>query len=124
MSKFEACVANPFVCEGKWFRGCLHVHTNQSDGALSPEDMTEQYHAAGYDFICITDHEKATEVEGLSSDGFIVISSHCWGEKFTAPAGRLITEACYTIRGKEPYVRVSCTDAQWRCAWSNPLFCP
>jgi predicted metal-dependent phosphoesterase TrpH len=44
-----------FLMEGKWYKGNLHTHTNNSDGVLSPAQMAEQYRAAGYDFLCITD---------------------------------------------------------------------
>jgi len=63
----------PFGAEGNWFRGNLHTHTTESDGDLSPTDMCAAYRNAGYDFICITDHHKVTDVAGLSSDDFVVL---------------------------------------------------
>ena len=40
----------------KFFKGNTHAHTNNSDGHVSPEEAMRMYHAAGYDFLAITDH--------------------------------------------------------------------
>ena len=40
-----------------YLKGCLHVHTNQSDGANSLEEMLSAYQDLGYGFIAITDHD-------------------------------------------------------------------
>lgn len=45
-----------YDCSGKWFKGCIHVHTTISDGNLTPDQVTAFYAQAGYDFISITDH--------------------------------------------------------------------
>ena len=34
-----------------------HLHTNYSDGRLSPQEMVQKYHDLGYDVIAITDHD-------------------------------------------------------------------
>jgi len=44
------------------------------------------------------------------------------GGHFLAPAGELLTETCYKIRGHEMYLRVECRDQQGRWAWANPIF--
>jgi len=64
---------NPFKLEGNWYKGNLHTHTTQSDADLSPAAMADVYRQAGYDFLCITDHNRVTDVEPLSSEGFLVI---------------------------------------------------
>ncbi len=38
------------------FKGDLHIHTNGSDGDLSPQLTIAQYRKFGYDFVSITDH--------------------------------------------------------------------
>jgi len=46
----------------------LHIHTTQSDGRVSPEEMAVIYKNAGYDAVAITDHWKVgleREIEGL-----------------------------------------------------------
>lgn len=40
----------------------LHIHTNFSDGCLSPEDIVRRAHEAGLTVIAITDHDN---VEGI-----------------------------------------------------------
>jgi len=64
---------NPFKAGGHWYKGNLHTHTTNSDGALPPEDMAEQYMMKGYDFLCITDHERVGDLNGLSTRDFLVI---------------------------------------------------
>jgi hypothetical protein len=40
-----------------YLRGNLHIHTNNSDGAHTPEEMVAIYRDLGYDFIAFTDHD-------------------------------------------------------------------
>lgn len=51
--------ALPFGQPGHFWRGNLHTHSNQSDGALSPQETVGRYREAGYDFISLTDHFRA-----------------------------------------------------------------
>jgi predicted metal-dependent phosphoesterase TrpH len=39
-----------------WYRGNLHAHSDRSDGAASPVQVIDEYRAAGYDFVLLTDH--------------------------------------------------------------------
>ena len=43
-----------------FFKGNLHTHTTNSDGRMSPEEVTRRYQEAGYDFLALTDHWKRT----------------------------------------------------------------
>ncbi len=45
-----------FAAPGKFYRGNLHTHSNRSDGGLEPQDVCGRYKAAGYDFLCLSDH--------------------------------------------------------------------
>lgn len=38
-------------------KGGLHIHTNCSDGALTPQEIADAYEERGYDFIAFTDHD-------------------------------------------------------------------
>ena len=38
-------------------KGGLHVHTNCSDGRLSPQEAADVYGEKGFDFIAFTDHD-------------------------------------------------------------------
>ena len=77
--------------EGRTFRGNLHCHSNRSDGLLEPEDVAAACRAAGYDFICLSDHFEAeyswqiTDTRYLRDEGFTTIvgaelSSAPWKE--------------------------------------------
>lgn len=73
---------NPFTdIEGRWFRGNLHSHTTMSDGKLSPQDVVEFYRSRGYDFLCLTDHEKMSDPSGLSTEDFLVFTGVETGSK-------------------------------------------
>jgi len=63
---------NPFKKKGNWYKGCLHIHTTNSDGTLSPEEICKIYKNSGYDFISITDHNKITITTNTNS--FLLIS--------------------------------------------------
>ncbi|MBI5559906.1 MAG: DNA polymerase/3'-5' exonuclease PolX [Deltaproteobacteria bacterium] len=52
----------PTLIEGKDIKGDLHVHTNQSDGNSTIEEMAESAMARGYEYILITDHSKAVGI--------------------------------------------------------------
>jgi len=49
------------------------------------------------------------------------VSNSGLGERHTAEGGYL-TEAAYTLRGTEGYVRVELSDKNGRTAWSNPIY--
>ena len=55
--------------QGKtWYKGNLHMHTRESDGAYTPEEALELYLAHGYDFVARTEHWKvspASEYKGM-----------------------------------------------------------
>lgn len=65
---------NPFEADGEWYKGNLHTHTTNSDGAWSPERVATEYRAKGYNFLFITDHGTVTDVSGLSGDGLLVLN--------------------------------------------------
>jgi len=49
----------PFDLPGRFWRGNLHTHSTESDGAFSPAETARIYREAGYDFLAITDHFRA-----------------------------------------------------------------
>lgn len=42
----------------KWFKGQLHVHSYWSDGRAFPEQVVAAYKGRGYDFLCMTEHNR------------------------------------------------------------------
>lgn len=49
----------PALLEVSDIRGDLHMHTRETDGRATLEEMAELAKAAGYEYIAITDHSKA-----------------------------------------------------------------
>jgi DNA polymerase (family 10) len=49
----------PELVEQRHIRGDLHMHTTETDGRASMEEMAEAALARGYEYIAITDHSKA-----------------------------------------------------------------
>ncbi len=46
----------PFGRPGKFYRGNLHTHSTNSDGAFSPAETCRMYKEAGYDFLSLSEH--------------------------------------------------------------------
>lgn len=59
--EIDAAEANnlPALLELSDIRGDLHMHTRETDGRATLEEMAELAKAAGYEYIAITDHSKA-----------------------------------------------------------------
>ena len=54
-----------------WYKGNLHMHTTDSDGALDVEEAVARYRDAGYDFIAVTDHRRVNP--GWEEEDFLVL---------------------------------------------------
>jgi hypothetical protein len=78
----------PFGQPGRFYRGNLHTHSTNSDGALSPAEVVAAYRREGYDFVAITDHFMetygfpVTDTTALRDDGFTTLL----GAELHAPA--------------------------------------
>jgi hypothetical protein len=64
--------ADPFSQPGRWFKGCLHTHSDASDGRRTPEQVVDWYRQRGYHFLALTDHRHWSEARALD-DEFITI---------------------------------------------------
>jgi hypothetical protein len=51
-----------------WLKGNLHTHTDLSDGDSPPEAVARWYDEAGYDFLCISDHNLRFDPQELQRD--------------------------------------------------------
>ncbi len=49
----------PKLVELTSIRGDLHMHTRETDGRATLEEMAQAAHAMGYEYVAITDHSKA-----------------------------------------------------------------
>jgi predicted metal-dependent phosphoesterase TrpH len=47
---------HPFSEPGRFWRGNIHTHSNQSDGVLPTEAVVQAYKNAGYDFLQLSEH--------------------------------------------------------------------
>ncbi len=65
---------NPFAQPGRWYKANLHTHTTVSDGHLGPVETAEAYRKAGYQVLALTDHNRTSDVAGMSQEDFLVIS--------------------------------------------------
>jgi DNA polymerase (family 10) len=71
MGEIEAALNNalPKLIELKDMRGDLHVHTNQSDGNHTVEELISAAKEKGYEYIAITDHSKGLGIaRGLNEE--------------------------------------------------------
>ena len=59
--------------EGNWYKGNLHLHSTNSDGVWTPEEVAKVYREHGYHFISFTEHEHYTYNQELDSEHFIII---------------------------------------------------
>lgn len=75
---------DPFGLGGRWLRGNLHTHTNQSDGRLPVAEVVDRYRRAGYRFLAITDHlgidlpgcaTMVTDARPYGGDGLAILPS-------------------------------------------------
>src|SRR5712691_6032104 len=67
----------PRLIEQIHIRGDLHMHTTESDGRVSLEEMAEAAHAQGLEYIAITDHSKALAMaNGLDEKRAVAFARH------------------------------------------------
>jgi hypothetical protein len=50
------------------FKANFHTHTTVSDGSFHPHTVIDQYHAAGYSILAVTDHNRTTYPWSAFSD--------------------------------------------------------
>ena len=60
---------------GKFYKSNLHVHTDISDGKITPEEAKEGYKSHGYSVLAYTDHEVFVPHNDLSDEDFIALNA-------------------------------------------------
>jgi DNA polymerase (family 10) len=67
----------PELVELTHIRGDIHMHTTETDGRASLEEMAEAARAQGYEYIAITDHSKALAMaNGLDEARAVAFARH------------------------------------------------
>jgi DNA polymerase (family 10) len=67
----------PRLLEVSDIRGDLHMHTKETDGRATLEEMAEAAKAQGYSYIAITDHSKALAMaNGLDEARAVAFAKH------------------------------------------------
>ena len=67
----------PELVELKHIRGDLHMHTTETDGRATLEEMAEAARKHGYEYIAITDHSKALAMaNGLDEARAVAFAKH------------------------------------------------
>lgn len=68
----------PKLVTHKDIRGDLHMHTTETDGRASLEEMAETAKGLGYEYIAITDHSKALAMaNGLDEKRAVEFAERC-----------------------------------------------
>ena len=62
-------------CTGTFYKACLHIHTNISDGEMSPEEIKKAYMEKGYSVVAFTDHEVMVPHPELTDDNFVALTA-------------------------------------------------
>jgi DNA polymerase (family 10) len=65
----------PELIEGRHLRGDLHMHTTETDGRATLEEMAAAAHERGYEYIAITDHSKALAMANGLDEARVVAHS-------------------------------------------------
>ena len=73
VSEATAAAGDPFRASGNWYRGNTHTHSTFSDGKLTVAEVADWYEQHGYDFLCITDHDRVAPLDSAASAGIVVI---------------------------------------------------
>lgn len=60
---------------GNFYKANLHVHTNVSDGEMSPEEIKRIYSERGYSIVAYTDHEVMVPHPSLTDGSFLALTS-------------------------------------------------
>lgn len=60
--------------EGRFYKACLHLHSTDSDGKVTPADIKKMYMEKGYSIVAYTDHEVIIPHNDLRDENFLPIT--------------------------------------------------
>ncbi len=61
---------------GNFYKANLHCHSTISDGRWSPEEIKENYKAAGYSIVAYTDHQVFLTHNDLADESFLPLNGY------------------------------------------------
>ncbi len=61
---------------GNDYKANLHCHSSLSDGALTPEQIKQEYMARGYSIVAYTDHDIMIDHSDLAEPGFLPLRGY------------------------------------------------
>lgn len=89
--------------EGTFYKANMHMHTNISDGKMTPEETKKLFMENGYSIVAFTDHEVMVPHPELMDENFIAITSTeiATNERYDCP---FVYSKCYhlNIYSKDP----------------------
>lgn len=62
--------------EGNFYKANLHCHSTVSDGALTPEQIKEEYKKRGYSIVAYTDHDVLVSQRHLKDESFLPLNAY------------------------------------------------
>ena len=79
------------------------------------------YSSSGPEFLGVEVKEEGVKVRTTAVQSISFLSDRMLGTHYAAEPGASLTEASYTYRGNETYLRAQARDAEGRGAWTNLL---
>lgn len=118
-----ATISNPWVAKSNTYKGQLHCHSNNSDGVDTPANLVTAYKNAGYNFVCLTDHNKVTADPSVAGILFI---PGCEETADNGHIGAVNVSANSTNSGNNEVIRDIVADGGVACInhpnWANNLW--
>jgi hypothetical protein len=133
--------AAPVRTGAAWYVGALHAHSDNSDGALTPQQLADKARGENLDFLAITDHNNTVhQAANVNAPGLLLIV----GEEATTPGGHFNVWGLggardyvdFRVLSGDPAIHVIVADARARgalvsinhpisacsaCTWTHPV---
>lgn len=62
--------------DGNFYKANLHCHSVLSDGALTPEELKQEYKSKGYSVLAYTDHDIMISHQDLADEEFLPLNGY------------------------------------------------
>lgn len=99
----------------------VRVETATPEAIVASLKAGRFWFSSGPDFLSVKVDDAGVSVRTTPARSISFVADKGRGGFVEAEPGRTITEAAYEYRGTETYLRVQCTDANGKRAWTNPV---